>query len=477
MGKRRTSAEIAAEQAALDTELLSISELEEHTDDHIARSTAIPTEYATLEDERLKAVAYEESVELVRSRAANPANREKAFPAAPAVIVKTDPYEGLELIRANRYQDEDVLERAKYAIEQAPRHMTDIARAHVMKLVQFDADDENKQAALISRHLLLTGSPEYHEQFREYVKSGYPGELLRAAMSLTDANGGYLVPFTLDPTVILTSDGIVDQLRSISSVEQIATDSWNGVTSAGISTAWTAEGAEASDGSPTFGQPTIVPKKADAWVQGSYEMLADSGFAAQFGRLLQDAKSIHEGAAFATANSGATRPRGVIADVAAVTTSLVASATTNALVVGDVYRVKGSLRPRDKAQASWMANDAIYDKIRQFDTAGGSSFWANLHGDTPEELLGKATYEASTMQSAVTTAGLVLLCGNFKQFKIVDRVGMSVQYNPMVMGITNQRPTGSAGWYAFWRVGSGVTDPAAFRLLQLNSTTAYVALA
>jgi predicted phage gp36 major capsid-like protein len=54
---------------------------------------------------------------------------------------------------------------------------------------------------------------------------------------------------------------------------------------------------------------------------------------------------------------------------------------------------------------------------------------------------------------------------------------MSVMYEPMVKGITNGRPTGQAGWAAFWRVGGDVVDPDAFRLLQLNSTVAYTALA
>jgi hypothetical protein len=38
--------------------------------------------------------------------------------------------------------------------------------------------------------MLMTGSDEYHEQFKEFVRTRHVGEALRAAMSLTDANGG-----------------------------------------------------------------------------------------------------------------------------------------------------------------------------------------------------------------------------------------------------------------------------------------------
>jgi HK97 family phage major capsid protein len=296
-------------------------------------------------------------------------------------------------------------------------------------------------------------------------------------MSLTDANGGYLVPFTLDPTIILTNAGAANPFRQISTIKTIATDTWNGVTSAGVSAEWTAEGVEAADATPTVGQPTITPKKADAWVFGSYEVLADSGFASELGRLLADAKDRLEAAAFATANTGATIPRGVVAAVAAVTASIVTSATTNAFVVGDVYNTSDALRPRDAAQASWAANKKIYSKIRQFDTSGGGAFWANLGMGVPNLLLGQPQYEASSMASVITTGANILLAGNFAEFYIVDRVGMSVIYDPMVKSTGNGRPTGQGGWYAFWRVGSDVVDASAFRLLQLNQVAAATALA
>jgi HK97 family phage major capsid protein len=300
---------------------------------------------------------------------------------------------------------------------------------------------------------------------------------MRAAMSLTDANGGYLVPFTLDPTVILTNAGVANPFRAISTIKTIATDSWNGVTSAGVSAEWTAEGVEAADATPTFGQPTITPKKADAWVFGSYEVLADSGFASELGRLLADAKDRLEAAAFATANTGATIPRGVVAAVAAVTASIVTAAATNAFAVGDVYNTSDALRPRDAAQASWVGNKKIFSLTRRFDTAGGSAFWANLGMGVPNQLLGQPVYEASAMTGVVSTGANILLAGNFAEYYIVDRVGMSVIYDPMVKSTGNGRPTGQGGWYAFWRVGADAVDPSAFRLLQLNQVAAATALA
>jgi hypothetical protein len=344
--------EIRARLEAIRARLTEIEELGEPEGDEATRSAtltartdetdALLTEWDTLEAERAPLQARSDRLEAVRAASFRPANAEGGDGArvggrGPEIKRTRDPYEDLELVRSGRYDDGDVIERAKFAIDQAPKYLNDDGRAHAMRLVEMDTEDDSRQAPLIARHMLLTGSRDYRQQYAEYMRTGYAGELLRAALSLTDANGGYLVPFTLDPTIILTNAGIVDPIREMSTVVQIATDTWNGVSSAGVTAGWTAEAGEATDGNTTFGAPSITPKRADSWVTGSYEVLADSGFASQLGRLLADAKARLEGAAFATANTGATRPRGVVAAVAAVTTSIVAAATTNALVIADVY--------------------------------------------------------------------------------------------------------------------------------------------
>jgi HK97 family phage major capsid protein len=481
MGKRKSET-LTEEIEAIRAELKVIEDLEEPTDEDLERSRGLLDEWDTKKAEFDAVVEREKKVDEVLRARLQETRVEPQSPAAtrtPELMRRVEPFETQEeLVRSlwnhGSFDETDTISRALAAVERAPRHVDDKAKERMDDLLHLD----NRHAPLIARHMVLTGSPEYHEQFREYVASRgtYVGEALRAAMSLTDANGGYLVPFTLDPTIILTNAGVANPFRMISTIKTIATDTWNGVTSAGVSAEWTAEGAEAADASPTMSQPTITPKKADAWVFGSYEVLADSGFAAELGRLLADAKDRLEAAAFAVANTGATIPRGAVAAVAAVTASIVTSATTGAFAVGDIYNTSDALRPRDAAQASWIANKKIFSLSRRFDTAGGSSFWANLGMGIPNQLLGQPTYEASAMTGVVTNGANVLLAGNFAEYYIVDRVGMSVIYDPMVKSTGNGRPTGQGGWYAFWRVGADVVDASAFRLLQLNQVAAATAL-
>lgn len=477
MATKRKSEVIEQQLEVLRTQAREIGQLADATEEDIERGFTIKDEIKNLTEELERAQKREAELDEILRAAQDPARRDG--PRSPQFIRRTDPFDDNDhlhrsLIGRANFSHEDVISRAQFAVDGSPKHVNDKAKERMHELLELD----NVHAPLIARHMLLTGSPEYHEEFRDYIKSrGYRiGDAMRAAMSLTDANGGYLVPFTLDPTIILTNAGIAGPLRSISTIKTIATDTWNGVTSAGVSAAWTAEGTETSDATPTFTQPTITPKKADAWVFGSYEVLADSGFAAELSRLLADAKVRLEEAAFATANTGATRPRGVVAAVQAVTASIVTAATTNAFVVGDVYNTSDALRPRDASQASWIANKKIFSLIRRFDTSGGGSFWANLGMGVPNELLGQSVYECSTMTSVVSTGANILLAGNFSEYYIVDRVGMSVLYDPIIRSTGNNRPTGQAGWYAFWRVGADVVDPDAFRLLQLNQVAAATAL-
>jgi HK97 family phage major capsid protein len=478
MAKKRSEI-LNEELEALRAELKVIEDLEEPSDEDLSRGENILAEWQDKKATHEKALAREAQVDEVFRTALERREQVEAGDGAgrrgPEVKRTIDPYDNKDQLLRSLWGDSvlnhsDTISRAQVAVDNAPRHVNEAAKERMHLLLEGDS----KHTPLIARHMLLTGSAEYHEEFQTYVKSKgtYVGEAMRAAMSLTDSAGGYLVPFTLDPTIILTNAGIQDPLRQISTIKTIATDTWNGVTSAGVTAEWLGEGSEAADASPGFGQPVITPRKAAAWVFGSYEVLADSGFASELGRLLGDAKARLEGAAFATGNVGASQPRGVVAGVAAVTASIVTSATTNAYVVGDVYRVSDALRPRDAAQASWIGNKKIFSLTRQFDTSGGSAFWANLGMAVPNQLLGQNIYECSTMTGAVSTSALVLMAGNFSEFYIVDRVGMSVMYEPMVKSTGSNRPTGQAGWFAFWRVGSDVVDAAAFRLLQLNGAPA-----
>jgi len=199
-------------------------------------------------------------------------------------------------------------------------------------------------------------------------------------------------------------------------------------------------------------------------VFGSFEVLADTDFGSQLPTLLQDARDRLEENAFAV-GTGTAQPKGIV--TAATTT--VATVTTGAYVVADVYALHAALPPRfrNSSQAAFVGNVAQINRTRQLDTAGGASFWTNLGKDAPEQLLGKGIYESSSMTNALTTTSKIMVFGDFGQYYIVDRIGVSVIYEPMITGTgaSANLPTGQSGWFMFWRVGADAAVPGAFRTL------------
>ncbi|MGW0169553.1 phage major capsid protein [Streptomyces sp. NPDC003343] len=481
--RKKKSEKLKEGLESLRSELFELEELEEPTDEQVTRARELLGEVDTAQEAYDEQVEHERRVDAVRAAAAVPGGQERTPGEGPEFLRhRGNPYEDLDRVRGANLMERstlaDLRTRALYAVELAGEQLSADQQERVEQLVRSD------RRGRMAQHLLLTGSEDYMRAFEALLSNaGNPAlledeeasayklaEAHRRAMTLTDSAGGFLVPFTLDPTIILTNAGSANPFRQVSTIKTITTDSWNGVSSAGVTASWLAESNEASDASPTFAQPSITPKKAAAWVQGSFEVLADSGFGSEVGPLLADAKDRLEATAFATGN-GTTQPKGVITAVSAVSGSVVNSATTDTYAVADVYAVEQALPPRYRltGSPSWMANKAIINKTRQFDTAGGSSFWANLGMGQPEQLLGAPIYEASAMDGVINASqeNYALLLGDFRNFYIVDRVGMTMVYEPLVKG-ANGRPTGEAGWFAYWRVGSDVVNADAFRLLDIT---------
>ena len=228
---------------------------------------------------------------------------------------------------------------------------------------------------------------------------------------------------------------------------------------------WKSEGAEVSDGSPTFAAKTVPAHSLAAYVFGSYEVLGDTNVEEQLPRIFADAKANLEADAFAI-GSGSGVPTGVVTAVAAVTASRVDPVTGGDFGVADVYATLEGVPPRHRPRSTWVANFATQNAIRGFDSAGGSSFWADLSADVPPRLLGRPIVESSEMDSAVTTGSNLLIAGDFSEYLVYDRLGTTLAYEPIVKG-ANHLPTAQAGWLMFARVGADVLTPNAFAVLQL----------
>ncbi len=329
---------------------------------------------------------------------------------------------------------------------------------HIQRLLDKDKD------GTFARRMLETGSPVYRRAFAKQLAGVSLNNEEQRALSLTTTQGGFAVPFALDPTIILTSNGVVNPIRAISRVETITTNEWRGVSSAGVTAAYAAEATEASDNAPTLAQPVCFPERAQAFIPFSREIGEDWGsLESEMARLLQDAKDTLEADKFVTGLGHASvQPQGLLVGGTAIVTSV----GTAAIGAADLYALEEALPPRFRPQARYIGNRFTFNKVRQIDTAGGANLWVRLDAASPPELIGYPAHEISTYVAALTTGGSILTIGDFNHFLIVDRVGMSIELIPHLFGTANNRPTGQRGLYAYWRNSSQVLAWQAFRTLK-----------
>lgn len=381
----------------------------------------------------------------------------------------------------------DLIGRARTAVEKT-RNLDDTAKQNAITLMERYETPRGD----LARHLLGTGNDAYRTGWQKMV-SGHDhlmNEMERAAvdasraLSLTDSAGGFAVPFTLDPTIISTRSVTTNPVRRIANVKTTVTNEWNGVTSGGMEVSWDGEAAEVSDDSPTLAQPNIPVHKAQGFAVGSIEISGDwASIESDLNAMFMEGKDDAEAIVFTT-GTGTNQPTGIVTALDG-TASELAPATAETFALADVYKLENELPAKyrlstldgdvQSSRAAWLAARGTYNTVRQFDTSGGSALWETLGGGLPARLLGHPAYEASGMKSATainpaaTADNFILVLGDFRNYVIVDRVGMSVEYIPHVFG-ANRRPTGQRGWYCYWRVGADSVNDDSFRMLSIPTT-------
>ena len=474
---------------------ISLDELHTHLADVEERSQALHKEYEgrdftpevkdefdALKDERAKTLGAirdrEAREEYIRSLADRPENTEGegrfSFQTKRATRVPDDPTNLVEYRSLSNGMDElraAYVDGAKRVVERMsppnPQVDRETAQANVVGLLE-RCDDENKTLATRAIH---TSSPAYRRAIAKFYAhkgqtSGLSPEEQRA-LSLGAQGGNYPIPIDLDPTVILTSSGVVNPIRDLATVKQTVGNTYEGVLSAGVTVAYAAENTEATDNSPTLTQPTWNLERFQAFIPYSNEEGQDwTGLLSEMAVLLQDGKDTMEADKFMTgAGHGSQLPQGLLVGATAV----VSTAATTTFAVADLYALEEALAPRwrGRPSAAIVMNKKYANKIRQFDTAGGASLWVMLGDGTPQRLLNYTTREWSNYSTAATSGASIVTIGDFSQFYIIDRIGMSISHIPQLFGTVANYPTGQSGLFAMGRNTAGVTSQLAFKTLKL----------
>jgi HK97 family phage major capsid protein len=394
---------------------------------------------------------------------------------APGAVRGEDIW-NLASIRMSASSPEDakieLQERGKRAIEGAyfPHERADQAECKATLETMLARVDNDRGD--LARHLLVTGSPTYQTAFGKALRGQQLQGAEISALSLggsSGADGGYAVPFILDPTLIPTSDNKVNPYRAISRVVQIVgSNEWKGVTTGAVTAHRRAEGTEVSDDSPTLAQPDVKAQRVDVFIPFSMELQQDWGaMQSELARLIQDAKDVEEATSFTTGAGTGVTAQGIVTGA----TVTVTTASTATFADVDLDSCENALGNRFQQRAQWVGNRAIYNLIRHFDQYGGPDLWVRIAeplaqgGNTGRTLLGYPANEASAMASTHATADTILVLGDFNYFLILDRIGMQMELVPHLFGSASRYPTGQRGFFAYWRNNSAVLSARAFRAL------------
>lgn len=360
------------------------------------------------------------------------------------------------------------------------RHLEPGQKARVQKLLRTNTGDTNGQ--LIGQMLLATENPHYRSAFQKIAASTAPVftpeesraieqvALIKRAMSVgSNSGGGFAVPVLIDPTIILTQQGSENDILRLARVETITNDTWKGLSTAGVSWQFQAEASASTDNSPTIAQPEVPTHRADGFIPFSIEIGMDwPGFAEQMSMLL--AAGYDELLADKlTLGSGSDEPTGLVTALDAVTNPAnIELASASVFQASDVYGLWNALpqKYRRRMTSAWLSSTSVQNTIRQLGTTD-PNFTVDITQEAIPRLFGREYPMNDYMAdfAAGTSTDPLLIVGDFQNYLVAQRAGMQVEFLPMLFDVTNNRPTGQRGWFAWARVGADVVNDNAFRLL------------
>jgi HK97 family phage major capsid protein len=397
---------------------------------------------------------------------------------APAFHRKGDPFD----VDVRTITETDALTRSRQVLDakDSSSHLRDDQKEHLDKVLRTRNGDLDGD--LVARLLLATENPHYRSAFQKVAASATPAfstdesraiervRLIKRAMSIgVDSAGGFAVPVLIDPTIIMTAQGSPNDILRLARVETITNDTWRGLSSAGVSWGFKAEGGTATDNSPTIGQPEVITRRADGFIPFSIEIGMDwPGFAEQMSMLLAEGYDELLADKLTNGTSGSNEPNGLISSLDAIASIERELATAGVVAGADIYGLWAALpnRFRRAANCAWMSSTDIQNSIRQLGTVD-PNFTVNLTEEAIPRMFGRQYPMNDFMQSDPAGTGTqpLLVVGDFRGYVVAQRAGMTVEFIPMLFDVTNNRPTGQRGWFAWARVGGGVVNSAGFRLL------------
>ncbi len=332
----------------------------------------------------------------------------------------------------------------------------------------------------VAKRVLITENDDYRSMFQKRLLDANAGltnsennALMRwqefRAQSESSGSGGYAIPVFIDPSLILTNQETMNPFLTLCRQEDINTNAWKGVSSAGVTWSFDSEAQEVSDDSLTsIAQPSVTVFTARGFIPFSIEISEDwPGFQSEMARVLMSGYDELLVSKFSTGN-GTSEPRGILTALATASpTVLVTSATDGAFGQEDVYATWSALPQKYQRNAAWMMNVDVMNKVRQFGAANVyHAYTVSLPAGSVEQLFARPVYQNPYFPvfSSTTGSSNRLVVGDWDNYLIARRTGINVELVPQLFATNANLPSGQRGWFAYARIGGNSINDAAFRL-------------
>lgn len=400
-------------------------------------------------------------------------------------------YRGVSAVRADGADPKIILEQLNKAfaefktanddrLKQLEKGREDFVTAE--KVARIDASIAELQTALnesaqrVSALQLAAGSndrkikdPEYNEAFAQHMRRGNVQAALNKGVA---EEGGYLAPVEWDRTI---GDRLVEisPMRQIASVVSVSGAGFKKlVPTSGYGSGWVGEAeARPATAGPAFAEAQFGWGEIYANPAATQQLLDDSviNLESWIAQEVETEFAYQEGVAF-IAGDGSNKPRGFLSyrtggpnaaahplgAIPEVVSGAAAAITADALV-----DIAYALPARYRAVARFVMNGPTLAKIRKLKDGQGNYLWQpSSQAGEPSQLLGYPLTEMPDMPN-VAAGAYPLAFGDFKRgYTIFDRTGVRVLRDPF----TNKP---YVMFYTTKRVGGGVTDPRAMRLMKV----------
>lgn len=180
------------------------------------------------------------------------------------------------------------------------------------------------------------------------------------------------------------------------------------------------------------------------------------------GRDVMDATHFYSG-------SGTNSPQGLLTGLSA--SQLVKTSGATAFSVADPWLLSAAIPNRFRNRTTYAAAPATWDKAYRF--VGTNSTEPLQMPSRDGSFLGQPKVEWSAVGTQWgTSGGTILVGGDFSQYAVVDRLGITAEIIPhLFSGNTAGAfgyPVGQRGLYCYGRTGAGVLVQNAFRVLSVT---------